>query len=149
MQTSRTKICRNFSEYINPESQTFDCDCDTFGNHKNLVTFCEQCVVFDFQAAQIHSCSSGNLAANDVWNFCQMVQFHFNNIINCLNREIFLHLIDLDLLPLDIFLKSLDGPFFNFSNVYNEILVSLDNPYLCDFVMPNEVGEINLMEEVE
>ena len=68
----RIAVCRHheerfveiFLKYINHECRTFECDCDTYGNHKNLVIFCEQCAVFNFQAAQIHSCSCGNLAAN-------------------------------------------------------------------------------------
>ena len=97
---------------------------------------------------QVSCC--GHLPANEHCNFFDMNKYHLNNIVQkfSINQDVFLLLIKLDFMPLNNFLDSLDSPFFLLSYVYNEILISLDNPE-CDFIMPVKVVENDTLEELE
>ena len=102
----------------------------------------------------LQNCSCDNVPANDICNYCQMIKFYMNKIVQtfCVNREIFLYLNDLneiDFILLNKFLKSLFGPLFYFSDIYNEVVISSDNPnpeVYDDFLLTDVVGKINLME---
>ena len=50
MSASKVLVCKLrveefkdiLSELINNENSNFDCNCDTYGNHQNLIIFCQQ-----------------------------------------------------------------------------------------------------------
>ena len=153
------KVCRHveqrfmetFSVVLDHQGDTFEYDCDVYGNHRNLLIFCDRCIAGKFQQAEyLESCCCGHLPANKHCNFRDMIKYHLNIIVQkfSINQNVFLLLIKLDFMPLNNFWDNLDSHFFLLSHIYKKVLISLDNPE-CDFIMPVKVVENDILEELE
>ena len=104
-----------FSVFLDHQWDTFEYDCGVYGNHRNVLIFCDRGIAGKFQQAEyLESCCCGHLPANEHCNFCDMNKYHLNNIVQkfSINQDVFLLLIKLDFMPLNNFLDSLDSPFF-------------------------------------
>ena len=59
------RFLAKFSEYIDNESNNFTCNCNTYGNHKNLIIFCNMSAIFDLLTT-VFGCSCDNVDLDEI-----------------------------------------------------------------------------------